>query len=196
MIKGTMMNYIWPLMIIFAFICAIFNGKMANLSNAVIDSGSVAVSLAIKLLGIVCLWNGLIKITEKSGLTLTLAKLMSPVLKILFPKLKDDEARQLIAMNITANILGLDNAATPLGLKAMGRLSRLNDHSSIADDNMVRFVVINTASLHLISTTIAMLRNEYGSKSPIEIIIPALITSAMSLSIGLLMTTILKKVFR
>ena len=196
MIKGTMMNYIWPLMIIFAFICAIFNGKMANLSNAVIDSGSVAVSLAIKLLGIVCLWNGLIKIAEKSGLTLTLAKLMSPVLKILFPKLKDDEARQLIAMNITANILGLDNAATPLGLKAMGRLSRLNDHSSIADDNMVRFVVINTASLHLISTTIAMLRNEYGSKSPIEIIIPALITSAMSLSIGLLMTTILKKVFR
>ena len=190
------MNYIWPLMIIFAFICAIFNGKMANLSNAVIDSGSVAVSLAIKLLGIVCLWNGLIKIAEKSGLTLTLAKLMSPVLKILFPKLKDDEARQLIAMNITANILGLDNAATPLGLKAMGRLSRLNNHSSIADDNMVRFVVINTASLHLISTTIAMLRNEYGSKSPIEIIIPALITSAMSLSIGLLMTTILKKVFR
>lgn len=190
------MNYIWPLMIIFAFICAIFNGNMSNLSTAVIDSGSVAVSLAIKLLGIVCLWNGLIKVAEKSGLTVALAKLMSPVLKILFPKLRDEEARQLIAMNITANVLGLDNAATPLGLKAMGRLSRLNNHSLTADDNMVRFVVINTASLHLISTTIAMLRNEYGSKAPTEIIIPALITSALSLSIGVLMTIILKRVFR
>ena len=99
-------------------------------------------------------------------------------------------------MNITANVLGLDNAATPLGLKAMGRLSRLNNHSLTADDNMVRFVVINTASLHLISTTIAMLRNEYGSKAPTEIIIPALITSALSLSIGVLMTIILKRVFR
>lgn len=190
------MNYIWPLMIIFAFICAIFNGKMAELSTAVIDSGGVAVTLAIKLLGIVCLWNGLIKIAEKSGLTKSLARLMSPALKLLFPKLKDDEARQLIAMNITANILGLDNAATPLGLKAMGRLSRLNNHSTTADDNMVRFVVINTASLHLISTTIAMLRNEYGSKSPTEIIVPALITSAISLTCGILMTTILKKVFK
>lgn len=190
------MNYIWPLMIALSFICAIFNGKMSSLSNAIIDSGTIAISLAIKLLGIVCLWNGLIKIAEKSGLTRALAKLLSPVLKILFPKLKDEEARQLISMNITANILGLDNAATPLGLKAMSRLSKLNNHSPTADDNMVRFVVINTASLHLISTTVAMLRNEYGSKSPTEIILPALITSAISLSCGLIMTTILKKVFK
>lgn len=190
------MNYIWPLIIVFSFICAIFNGNMGSLSTAVIDSGTVAVSLSIKLLGIVCLWNGLIKIAEKSGLTKALAKVLSPILKLLFPKLKDEEARQLISMNITANILGLDNAATPLGLKAMSRLSKLNNNSTTADDNMVRFVVINTASLHLISTTVAMLRNEYGSKSPTEIIVPALITSAISLSCGILMTTILKKVFK
>jgi spore maturation protein A len=191
-----MMNYIWPIMIIFSFICAVFNGKIGALSTAIIDSGSVAISLAIKLLGIICLWNGLIKIAEKSGLTVSLAKLLNPVLKLLFPKLKDEEARQLISMNITANILGLDNAATPLGLKAMNRLSTLNNHSATADDNMVRFVVINTASLHLISTTVAMLRNEYGSKSPTEVIVPALITSAISLSCGILMTIILKRVFK
>ncbi len=190
------MNYIWPIMIIFSFICAVFNGNIGTMSTAILDSGSVAVSLAIKLLGIICLWNGLIKIAEKSGLTVALAKLLSPVLKLLFPKLKDEEARQLISMNITANILGLDNAATPLGLKAMSRLSTLNNRSATADDNMVRFVVINTASLHLISTTVAMLRNEYGSKSPTEIIAPALITSALSLSCGIIVTIILKKVFK
>ncbi len=190
------MNYIWPLMIVFSFICAIFNGNMDTFSNAVIDSGATAVSLTIKLLGIISLWNGLIKIAEKSGLTKALSKLLSPVLKLLFPKLRDEEARQLISMNITANILGLDNAATPLGLKAMKRLSEINNHSHTADDNMVRFVVINTASLHIISTTVAMLRSEYGSKSPTEIILPALITSAISLSCGLIMTTILKKVFK
>ncbi len=190
------MNYIWPIIIVFSFICAIFSGNMDALSTAVIDSGTVAVSLVIKLLGVVCMWNGLIRISEKSGLTKSLSKLLSPVLRLLFPKLKDEEARQLISMNITANILGLDNAATPLGLKTMKRLNELNNHSKTADDNMVRFVVINTASLHLMSTTIAMLRNEYGSKSPTEIIIPALITSAISLFCGLLMTTILKKVFK
>lgn len=190
------MNYVWPLMIIFSFICAIFNDNMDSLSTAVINSGSTAVSLAIKLLGIICLWNGLIKIAEKSGLTVTIAKILSPILKLLFPKLKDEKVRQLISMNITANILGLDNAATPLGLQAMSRLSELNNHSSTADDNMVRFVVINTASLHLISTTVAMLRNEYGSKSPTEIIVPALITSALSLACGILLTIILKKVFK
>ncbi len=183
-------------MIVFSFICAIFNGNMDSMSTAVINSGTTAVSLAIKLLGIVCLWNGLIKIAEKSGLTKALAKILSPILKLLFPKLKDEEARQLISMNITANLLGLDNAATPLGLKAMKRLNELNNHSHTADDNMVRFVVINTASLHIISTTVAMLRSDYGSNSPTEIIIPAIITSALSLSCGLLMTTILKKVFK
>lgn len=183
-------------MIIFSFICAVFSGNMASMSNAIIESGANAVSLAIKILGIICLWNGLIKIAEKSGLTATLAKLLSPVLKLLFPKLKDEEAKRAISMNITANILGLDNAATPLGLKAISRLNEISDDKQKADDNMVRFVVINTASIHVLSTTVAILRSEHLSKAPTEIILPSLLTSAISLCCGLLMTTILKKVFR
>lgn len=191
-----MMNYIWPLMIAFSFLCAVATGNMGNLSSAVIASGTDSVTLAIKLLGIICLWNGLIQIAEKSGLTKTLSKLLSPVLKLLFPTLKDEEAKQTIAMNITANILGLDNAATPLGLKAMKRLSELNGNPLTADDNTVRFVVINTASLHLISTTVALLRQEYGSASPTEILFPALLTSFTALSCGLIMTSVLKRVFK
>lgn len=190
------MNYIWPLMIAFSFFCAIATGNINNLSSAVISSGTDAVSLAIKLLGIICLWNGLIQIADKSGLTKSLSKLLSPVLKLLFPTLKDEKAKQAIAMNMTANILGLDNAATPLGLKAMKRLQELNDDPHTANNNMVRFVVINTASLHLISTTIALLRQEYESKAPTEILLPAVATSFAALCCGMIMTSVLKKVFK
>ncbi len=190
------MNYIWPLMILFSFFCAIATKNMNALSSAVISGGTDAISLAIKLLGMVCLWNGLIKIAEQSGLTKSICKIISPALKLLFPSLKDEKARQAIAMNITANILGLDNAATPLGLQAMERLQKLNKNPLVADDNMVRFVVINTASIRIASTTLAMLRQQHGSTSPTDIIIPSLLSSLAALCCGLIMTNILKRVFK
>ncbi len=191
-----MMNYVWVIMIVFSFLSAIATKNMNNLSSAVLSSSSSAVTLAIKLMGIICFWNGLIQIAEKSGLTKKLCKLLYPVLKLLFPTLKDEEAREAIAMNMTANLLGLDNAATPLGLKAMKRLKETSPLKDTADDNMIRFVVINTASLHIVSTTVALLRQNYGSKSPTEIIFPAILTSLISLSCGILMTIILKRVFK
>lgn len=191
-----MMNYIWVIMIVFSFFSAIATQNMNNLSSAVLSSGSSAVTLAIKLMGIICFWNGIIHIAEKSGLTKKLCRLLYPFLKLLFPSLKDSEALEAIAMNITANLLGLDNAATPLGLKAMKRLKELSPSTDSADNNMVRFVVINTASLHIVSTTVAMLRQEYGSNAPTEIIFPAIITSLIALSCGIIMTNILKKVFK
>ncbi len=190
------MNYIWPLMIIFSLFCAIASNSMNELSSSVLQSGADSIELAIKLTGVICLWNGLISIAEKSGLTKALSKLLSPVLKLLFPKLTDEKAKQAIAMNMTANILGLDNAATPLGLEAMSRLKELNPSRDTASDYMVRFVVINTASLHLVSTTVAMLRQQHGSAAPMEILLPALCTSVCSLCMGLIMTTLLKKVFK
>ncbi len=190
------MTYIWPLMIVFSFFCAISTGNMENMSTQILSSGTDAITLAIKLTGIICLWNGILEVCEKSGLTKSLCKLLSPILKILFPTLKDEKAREAIAMNMTANILGLDNAATPLGLKAMERLQELNPNKKTASDNMVRFVVINTASIHLISTTVATLRASHGSLFPTEIIPAALVTSFISVSIGLIMTIILKRVFK
>ena len=99
-------------------------------------------------------------------------------------------------MNITANFLGLGNAATPLGLEAMKRLHETNPTQKKASDDMVRFVVINSAAIHLVPTTIALLRSEYGSSSPMEILLPALATSVTALTIGIIMTNLLKKVFK
>ena len=183
-------------MIVFSLFSAIATKNMNSLSSAVLSSGSSAVTLAIKLMGIICFWNGIIHIAEKSGLTQKLCRLLYPFLKFLFPSLNDSEALEAIAMNITANLLGLDNAATPLGLKAMKRLKELSPNTDSADNNMVRFVVINTASLHIVSTTVAMLRQEHASKAPTEIIFPAILTSLIALSCGIIMTNILKKVFK
>lgn len=191
-----MMNYIWPLMIIFSLFCALATGNIDKLSSSIIGSSTDAISLIIKVTGIISLWNGVVAIAEKSNLTKTLCKALHPLLRLIFPSLRDEGARELIAMNMTANLLGLDNAATPLGLEAMKRLQNANKNKTIADDNMVRFVVINTACLHLVPTTVALLRGEYGSKSPTEILLPALLTSIFSLSVGLIMTNILKRVFK
>ncbi len=190
------MNYVLPLMIIFSFLCAIVSGKMNELSSAIITSGNDAVELVIKLAGVICLWNGLSAVAQKSGLTQKLCKILSPVLKFVFPTLKDEKAKESIAMNITANLLGLGNAATPLGLDAMSRLQKANPSPEKATDNMVRFVVINSAAIHLVPTTIAMLRSEYGSNSPMATLLPALIASVCALSIGIFMTWFLKRFFR
>ena len=190
------MNYIWVVLIVFSFFCAVATGNMNTLSSSVISGGTDAITLALKLVGIICFWNGLMAIAEKSGLTKLLCKALSPVLKILFPKLKDEKAKNAISMNITANFLGLGNAATPFGLEAMNRLKRIECKGDIASDNMVRFVVINSAAIHLVPTTVALLRQEYGSESPMDIIVPALITSLIALTCGVILTAILKKVFK
>lgn len=191
-----MMNYLLPLMLVFSLFCAIATGKISELSASVVTGGTDAISLAIKLAGVICLWNGLTAIAQKSGLTALICRILSPFLNLLFPKLKDKKAKESIAMNVTANFLGLGNAATPLGLEAMKRLQEVNPTPEKATNEMVRFVVINSAAVHLVPTTIALLRSEYGSSSPMEILFPALATSITALSAGILATQLLKKVFK
>lgn len=190
-----MMSYIWPVIIFFAFFAAIATKNVEGLSSAILSGGTDAISLAIKLIGMICLWNGLIQIAEKSGLTKKLCILLSPLLRIIFPELKDEATKEAIAMNMTANILGLDNAATPLGLEAMGRLKKLGC-TETANNTMAKFVVINTACLRIVPTTVALLRQEYGSTAPTEIILPAICTSACALAVGLTATVLLKRVFK
>ena len=190
------MNYIWPLMIVFSFFCAIATGKTPELSSAVVSGGTDAIELVIRLSGVILLWNGLSRIATESGLTNKLCRILSPALRLIFPKLGDKKTMEAIAMNITANLLGLGNAATPLGLDAMSRLQKSNPNPDRATDEMVRFVVINSAAIHLVPTTIAMLRADYGSTEPMEILLPALITSVCALCAGLLTTTFLKRFFK
>lgn len=182
-----MLNYIWSGLIILSIICAMIFGNTQELSTELLNSGTSSIELLMKMAGIMCLWSGIMKIAEESGFTSMIAKLFSPLLRPLFPRLKKDSpAFKCITMNISANLLGLGNAATPFGLKAMEHLHTLNGRRDTASNEMVIFVVMNTASLQLIPTTIATLRQAYGSTDPFNIIVPVWISSATALAVALI----------
>lgn len=181
-----MMNYVFPVLIIFSFICAAVTGQMQALSAAVIEGGTNATQLIIKLVSMLCLWGGIMEIADRSGATKGIAKLLSPLMKLIFPRIrKEKEALEAISMNITANILGLGNAATPLGLEAMRRLQQINPDTSRASDEMIVFVVMNTAAMHIIPTTVATLRGQYGSVSPMSVLPASFLTSFCALAVAI-----------
>lgn len=182
-----MLNYVWSGLVIISIICSVFLGKTEDLSKALVDSGASSIELIITMAGIICLWTGIMKIAVESGLTSVFAKVFSPLLRPLFPNLdKGSDAFKSISMNISANLLGLGNAATPFGLKAMEQLHTLNNKAETASNEMVIFVVMNTASLQLLPTTLASLRQSYGSSAPFEIIVPVWISSACALAAALI----------
>lgn len=187
------MNFVIGGMILLSVISALFSGKMPSLSNASMSGCKEAVELAITLSGSVALWGGIMKIAEKSGITHALCELLSPLTKgLLFRGLpKDSPAFDAISMNLAANLLGLGNAATPLGLAAMVELDREAHHSTVACREMIIFVVLNTASMQLIPTTTAFLRLQLGSANPMEILIPVWISSLLSVSVAVIVANVL-----
>ena len=187
-----MMNYIFALSVIISFVTAIIYGNGNQLSQGIIDGAANAVSVAIKLLSAMALWNGITEIMTESGLHRKIEKLLSPVIKLLFPTYYGTAAGSAICRNITANLLGLGNAATPLGTEAMKHI-RAQTGSCTADNETVRFVVINSAALTLIPTSIAALRKLSGSTEPFSILIPVWITGLLSLTAGLLCEKLLSK---
>ena len=178
-----MMNYVFPILLIVSFVCAIVTGSVAELSQSVITGAEDAVSLLLRLVSMLCLWGGVMEIGEQAGLTAMFSRLMYPAVSLIFPKLRKEKyVLEAISMNITANILGLGNAATPLGLEAMRRLQTVNSNMDYASDEMVVFVVMNTAAMHIIPTTVATLRGQYGSRDPMEIMPAAFLTSFCALA--------------
>lgn len=189
-----MLNYIWSAIVVASIICSVVCGNTQELSTAVIDSGAAAIELLITMAGVMCLWSGIMKIAEKSGFTALIAKVFSPLLRLLFPNLDPQgETFGSITMNISANLLGLGNTATPFGLKAMQGLNKLNGGSKTASDEMVIFVVMNTASLQLLPTMLGTLRQSYGSKAPFEITTCVWISSACALAVALTLAIGLNK---
>lgn len=181
-----MLNYIWSAILVLSVVCAAVFGNTSELANALLQSGESSIELLLKIAGMMCLWSGIMKIAEVSGFTSLIAKLFSPLLRPLFRGLdKDSPAFRCITMNISANLLGLGNAATPFGLKAMEHLHRLNGRDDTASNEMIIFVVMNTASLQLLPTTLATLRQSYGSTDPFGIIVPVWISSACALTVAL-----------
>lgn len=167
---GISMNYIWLGLLAAGFITGILNGRIEEVTQALFTSAGRAVELSIGLLGIMCLWTGLMKIMEKSGSIKVIAKLVSPVLKLFFPRLSGkDNAMGAIVMNLAANFMGLGNAATPLGVKAMEELQRVNSRKDTASDAMCMFLVMNTSAIQLVPATVIAIRSDAGSAAPAEI---------------------------
>ena len=155
-----MLNTIWPIFIIISLVYGIFTGKITEINDSIFNSSKDAVNLCITLLGTICLWNGIMQIAINTKIVEHLKKLISPLMRVLFPNInKKDEAYSEISMNMVTNVIGLGNAATPIGLKAMKTLQRQNNKKDSLSDNMFMFIVVNTASLQIIPTTVIALRN-------------------------------------
>lgn len=189
-----MLNVIWPLFIIISFIYAILTGKANELNSGIFESVSEAVQLSITFLGTICLWNGLMEIVKKTTLMEKLSKLLNPVIKCLFPELKSNEqAKAEISMNMIANILGLGNAATPLGLKAMKTMQKVNKKKDTLSNSMVMFIVLNTASLQLIPTNVIAIRTSLNSNNSTGIIFQVWIATIIAAVVGITTTKIMIK---
>lgn len=188
-----MLNGILTALLIFSVVTAAFTGRMEALSAAALSGCGEAVSLVIALTGMLCLWSSLMEIARRCRLTEALARLLRPLTRWLFPTVpQGSPAMQAICMNLSANLLGLGNAATPLGLAAMRELQKLNPHKAAASNAMVTFVVMNTASLQLIPTTCAVLRQQAGSAAPMEILPAVWLTGLSSLAVVLLLDRLLR----
>lgn len=191
-----MLNSIWPAFIIISFIFAIFKGNMNELNMSIFNSAASAVEMTITFFGTMCLWNGVMKIVQETSIIQKLTNFIAPVMKFLFPKIrKEDKEYKEITINIIANLLGLGNAATPLGLAAMKTMQEKNTNKDILSDDMAMLIVLNTASLQLIPTTIIAIRTSLNSSQPSSIIFPVWCATLAADIAGITATKILMKKF-
>lgn len=194
-----MMKWVMAVMLTAAVIFAAATGRMSEVSESFLSECTSAVELCISLIGIICLWSGVMRVAQKSGITEKLAKLLSPVLGRLFKGLKKGgKAMQYITLNLTANILGLGNASTPFGIAAMQAIEA-EEHSAEpekASHNMILLTVMNTASLQLIPTTVAALRLQAGSENPMEILPCVWVVSICALTAALLGANMLRRFWK
>ena len=186
-----MLNFIWPIFIIVSFTYAIFAGNLEELNASIFESTESVIQLCITLLGTISLWNGIMQIANESSILEKLTRVMSPIVKLLFPEMKDNKQIQKeISMNMIANILGLGNAATPLGMKAMQSMQKENDKKDTLSNSMAMFIVINTASIQLIPTTVIAIRTSLGSENPTSIVFPVWIATMSAAIVAIVATKI------
>lgn len=187
-----MMKWMFAGMIVAGVLIGALNGRLDEVTTAILSECGKAVELAITLMGSMCLWSGIMKIADQGGLTKKISKWFGPILGLLFPRLsRESKAANAITLNLSANLLGLGNAATPLGITAMKELAKSNPHPGTASDEMILFVVLNTASMQLLPTTTAALRQAAGAQSPFDILLPVWLASFVSVVSGILAAKVL-----
>ena len=182
------MNYIWAVLVLVAVAFSVITGKGSEIGSALLSSGETAVNLLLTLAGTISLWSGIMAIADSSGITRGLSILFSPVLKLLFSDYKNDsKVMNAVSTNITANLIGLGNAATPAGLKA---ISSMYNGENKVNNSMATFIVMNTSSIQIVPTTIVALRLAKGSTAPMEIAPCIWISSICALLVGIISTKI------
>lgn len=190
----NMLNSIWPFFIVISFLFAISTGRLNELNASIFDSAESAVEMTITFLGTMCLWNGVMRIVQETSIIKKLTKVISPFMSFLFPNMKKgDKEYKEITMNIIANILGLGNAATPLGISAMKTMQEKNKYKDTLSDDMAMFIVLNTASIQLIPSTVIAIRTSLNSAEPSSIIFPIWCATIAADLAGIIVTKILIK---
>ena len=195
------LNYIWIAFFVIAFIFGAIQLMMGDTTifkamvDSTFDSSKTAFETSIGLTGVLSLWLGIMKIGEKAGMVNVLARALSPVFTKLFPDIpKNHPVMGSIFMNIASNMLGLDNAATPTGLKAMSQMQELNTKKDTATNPMIMFLVLNTSGLTIIPTTILAFRATYGAASPTDVFIPILLATTVATLTGIIITSLWQKI--
>lgn len=179
-----MVNIIWALFIIIGIIYSLISGNFNVINNEILVSGKSALDLLLGMLPLLVIWMGLMKVAEEAGIISSISKMMSPILKKIFPSVpNNDPSLGFIASNIAANMAGLGSAATPFGLKAMESLQKLNKDKKVASEAMITFLVLNTSGVTIVPTTIISLRLLYGSVNP-SVVLPFCIIATTSSTIG------------
>lgn len=189
------MSWVWAVLVVTSVVCAAVGGRAAALSAAVMQGAQAGVTLAISIAGSLCLWAGIARAMEKSGLSAVLARLLRPAMNRLFPSTREDAALSgALSTNICANFLGLGNAATPPGIEAARRLAARSPGR--ASDELCRLIVLNTASIQLIPANVAAVRSSLGCGSPFDILPAVWITSLCSAGLGLAAAWVLGRLCR
>lgn len=178
------MAFVWTGMVAVSVVFGLLTGRMGEVSQAALTGAQSAVQLCLSMAGVLCLWSGVMKVMDRCGLSARLARAFRPLLRLLFPRASQDaETLSAISANVSANLLGLGNAATPMGIRAAGRMARgLN---GTASDELCRLVVLNTASIQLVPATVASVRAAAGSASPLDILPAVWLASVLSVTAGL-----------
>lgn len=188
------MTIIWTGMVALSVLCGLATGRGPEVAAAAVEGTSAAVELCLSIAGMLCLWTGVMEIMRRSGLADRLSHLLAPVLGRLFSQVaKDRDVMDSISANVSANLLGLGNAATPLGIEAARKMSRKSP--GVASDALCMLVVCNTASIQLIPTTVATVRAAAGSASPFDILPAVWLASTLSVGVGILACKVLSHVW-
>jgi spore maturation protein A len=187
--------WIWTIMIVFSVIFGVLSGNIDAVGKAALDGAGAAVTLCIGICGVTCLWTGVMEIMRRSGISSSLKSLFLPFLSLLFPaSQKNKDAMEAISANVSANLLGLGNAATPLGIKAAAEMAK-SSHNGTATDDLCMLVIINTASIQLVPATVAAIRAAAGAANPFDILPAVWIASVSSVTVGIAAAKILKRVW-